>query len=589
MYSDKRQVLIDLYADGPCEDRGFSKRTLNVTFLPCACSIGFQPSKSNQTCMCECASEIKTFAHCSDEMIILKSSDWVGFVNETVNNTGLLVHPCPIDYCLERPVNISVSVPNGADMQCAFNRSNLLCGECKQGLSLVLGSSKCMKCTDKYLALLLPFAILGILLVALILVLNMTRAVGTINGLIFYANIICASRSIFFSGKESVPLKIFIAWINLDFGIETCFYNGMTSDAKVLLQLAFPAYLILLIVIIIALCECSQKFAALLGNRNPVATLCTLILLSYAKLLRMIIASLQFTFLSYPNQSSHIVWLYDANVPYFKLSHSIPLFIASSIIIILGVVYTVLLFFGQWLPRLANWKITKWIKHPKYDAFIDAYHAPYSLKHRYWVGLLLLARIIHNLVQALTADRSVTLLTTACIALTLITLKMINVSTHKNWAIDTLDSIFLVQLVVLSIGTYHVGESHGNQMALVTTSTSIAFFVFVTILCYHSYKYALHNTRLQNRAERIFTRRQNRRHSLARFVERDNSDDPPLHNPPIIQSPLNDEPLREPTLTILDPVTPAHYEGAIKRLPNPPSKKPSTQFIDKPTHLIYVN
>ena len=354
VYSDKSEVQIDLYADGPCRDEGLSKKILKVVFLPCTCPIGFQPSDLSQKCECVCAAEITTFANCSNDVITLSSNNWIGFVNESTNNTGLLVSPCPLDYCLERPVYISLSVPNGADMQCAFNRSNLLCGECEQGLSLVLGSSKCMRCTDKHLALLLPFAILGVLLVALILILNMTVAIGTINGLIFYANIVGASQSVFFCGKEVLPLKIFISWLNLDFGIETCFYNGMTSTAKVLLQLVFPSYLILLTVVIIILCECSQKFAALLGKRNPVATLCTLIILSYSKLLRMIIASLQFTYLSYPDHSSHIVWLYDANVPYFEPSHSVPLFLVSSIIIILGAVYTVLLFFGQWLPQLSQ-------------------------------------------------------------------------------------------------------------------------------------------------------------------------------------------------------------------------------------------
>ena len=541
VYSDRTEVLIDLYAHGPCRDEGLSKRTLNVTFLPCTCPIGFQPSEANQNCTCSCDAEIKTIASCSHDVITLLSRDWVGFINESTNNTGLLVRTCPFDYCLERPVNISLSVPNGADMQCAFNRSNLLCGECKQGLSLVLGSSKCMKCTDKHLALLLPFAILGILLVALILVLNMTVAVGTITGLIFYANVVGAAQSVFFSGKEALPLKIFIAWLNFDFGIETCFYNGMTSTAKVFLQLVFPSYLILLTVIIIVLCECSQKFAALLGKRNPVATLCTLILLSYSKLLRMIIASLQFTYLSYPDHSSYIVWLYDANVPYFKPSHSVPLFLVSSIIIILGAVYTVLLFFGQWLPRLANRKMMKWIRHPKYNAFIDAYHAPFSPKCRYWVGLLLLARIVHNLVQALTADRSVTLLTTACIALSLVILKMMNVHTHKNWTIDTLESFFLVQLVVLSLGTYHVivGESHGNQMALVTTSISVSFLIFVAITCYHLYQYVLYNTRLWMVVERVFTRRRYRDYQLVQVVDNDSSDEEEFEHASIREEPQN--------------------------------------------------
>ncbi len=32
----------------------------------------------------------------------------------------------------------------------------------------------------------------------------------------------------------------------------------------------------------------------------------------------------------------------------------------------------------------------------------DAYHSPFAPKHRYWVGLLLLARIVYNVKYALT-------------------------------------------------------------------------------------------------------------------------------------------------------------------------------------------
>ena len=316
----------------------------------------------------------------------------------------------------------------------------------------------------------------------------------------------------------------------------------------------------------------------------------------------MIIALLQFTYLHYPDHSSRIVWLYDANVPYFEPNHSVPVLIISSAIIVLGAVYTVLLFFGQWLPRLANRKMTRWIGHPKYNTFIDAYHAPFSPKHRYWVGLLLLARIVHNLVQAFSADRSVVLLTTGCIALALVMLKMMNVNTYKNWIIDTLESFFLVHLVVLSMGTYHVGETQGSQVALVTTSTSAAFLIFSAIVCYHIYKYMLYNTRLWRTVKRCFTSRRYRSYQLVATVDNDSSDEeqkphnykgdavsqkgqagPPLNDPPIIQ--LADQ-LREPALDIIDPVTSDHYQDAIRRRqPNPPPiREPSTQFIDKPTY-----
>ena len=49
--------------------------------------------------------------------------------------------------------------------------------------------------------------------------------------------------------------------------------------------------------------EWSPKFAGLIGRKNPVATLATLILLSYAKLLRLIIAAFSFAILNYSDGS----------------------------------------------------------------------------------------------------------------------------------------------------------------------------------------------------------------------------------------------------------------------------------------------
>ena len=128
---------------------------------------------------------------------------------------------------------------------------------------------------------------------------------------------------------------VFISWVNLDLGIETCFYSQMSSQAKVLLQLIFPAYLFLLMFLIIILSRYLNFFSNLLSKRNPVAALSTLIFLSYSKLVRFIIAALQTTVLVYPDGSQERVWLYDANVQYFSPSH-IPRFVAASIILTAG-------------------------------------------------------------------------------------------------------------------------------------------------------------------------------------------------------------------------------------------------------------
>ena len=83
------------------------------------------------------------------------------------------------------------------DKQCAFNRTGIMCGECAEGLSLVFGSSKCVQCCNNYLTLLIAFAFAGIALVVFILLFNLTVAIGTIHGLILYANIVAANSPVF--------------------------------------------------------------------------------------------------------------------------------------------------------------------------------------------------------------------------------------------------------------------------------------------------------------------------------------------------------------------------------------------------------
>jgi len=112
------------------------------------------------------------------------------------------------------------------------NRLGLLCGQCKPGLSLALGNSKCIQCSNLYILLIIPFALVGIALVILLLIFKLTVAAGTINGLLFYANIVTANHAIFFPPNQTNILTVFIAWLNLDLGIETCFFEGLDAYAK---------------------------------------------------------------------------------------------------------------------------------------------------------------------------------------------------------------------------------------------------------------------------------------------------------------------------------------------------------------------
>ena len=189
-------------------------------------------------------------------------------VDNTNGTNGLILHPhSPFDYCQTDTVHfnlVNTSMDNGnsvcdidiitsvttnssdtnetkgsIDAQCNYNRSGLLCGKCQKGFSLVFGSSKCLKCSNSYLSLLIAFPLAGVILVIFLLILKPIVAVGT-SGLIFHANILVFNRVQLFPSGETNILTVFIAWVNLDLGIETCFFDGMDAYYKAWLQYAFP-------------------------------------------------------------------------------------------------------------------------------------------------------------------------------------------------------------------------------------------------------------------------------------------------------------------------------------------------------------
>ena len=207
------------------------------------------------------------------------SRAWIAFTTDNNSeSSGYLVYPnCPFDYCNSLNISIDLNQPNGADAQCAFDRSSLLCGSCRPGFSLSLGSSRCLPCPSYWPALLISITIAamlaGIALVTLLLVLNMTVAVGTLNGLIFYANVVYANKDILFLFQETNFITVIISWLNLELGIDTCYFLGMDTFGKTWLQLAFPAYMIFLVALVIIISSYSSRFSNLIGKKNPVATL----------------------------------------------------------------------------------------------------------------------------------------------------------------------------------------------------------------------------------------------------------------------------------------------------------------------------
>ena len=462
-------------------DLYFTNLLINIEMLPCP--LGFE--YDNTSMMCTCDSKLLKYGlNCSidKQTVWRKSSFWI----TTAEGSGevIVYEHCPFDYCKPDSFDLDLEDP---DEQCAFHRSGILCGACQNNLSHVFGTSECRECSSLWVLLWFPIIVLaGIALVVLLIVLNLTVSVGTINGLIFYANIVRANHATFFPPNTTNSfLSWFIAWINLDLGIETCFYNGLDAYVKTCLQFVFPLYIWLIVVVIIVFSHYFDKIARLSGS-NAVQVLATLFLLSYAKLLRTIITVFQSTQLEYPNNTVKI-WLYDGNVDYLKGKH-IPLFIAALLLLLISLPYTAILIFIQYLQRRSSYRsrVLFWVQ--KLKPLFDAYTGPYKDRHRYWTGLLLLIRIVLIFTFSMNTHGSANINYLAIIIIVLLLLVYVALAgrVYKTWYLNAIEYFFFLNLGVLAAATLYTSTVTGQgQTAVAYTSVSIAFVLFITIVVFH--------------------------------------------------------------------------------------------------------
>ena len=489
---------------GPCNNiSGISERSVMIE-ITCSCPIGFQISNYNETsCDCVCnrvlQSYEKTECNPATESIIRRENFWISYINHTwPNSSGYVIYPhCPFDYCYtpEKEVSINLNLPHASDTQCDLNRTGILCGACKPGFSVSLGSSKCILCNSTTLwpgllvTTVIVFVISGTVLVVFLLSLNLTVAIGTLNGIIFYANIAAANKSALFPSGVSFA-SVVISWLNFDFGLDVCFFDGMDTYIKTWLTLAFPAYIIILVVVIIESSYYFGSFGRLIGKKDPVATLATLILLSYAKLLQTVFTAFSSATLDYPDGSKKSFWAPDATIECFNSKHT-GLFFTAILILLVGLVYTLLLFSWQWFfccPR----KRLNWIRNQKLSSFMEIYHVPYTPRHRYWTGLLLLVRVSVYLVSAFnpSGDPRVTLSATIFIMSSLVLyIATFGIKMYKNHFINTMETLTYFNSIALYIFTWYTIDADTNQAAITNISVGITFIQLTVVLIYHACKH----------------------------------------------------------------------------------------------------
>ena len=465
---------------------------IRLTIFPCPSGMNLTEETYN-TCQCQqgLTEFVKNCEAINNTGVLYRNgTSWIG--TSPFNNTTILANKyCPFGYCRSDKLGVNLDNP---DIQCALNHSGVLCGGCPPGLSRAIGSSRCIDCPDNNgVALLVVFIVAGVVLVLFIKLLDITVAHGTINGLILYANIIWINQGIFFpllseQANQNLSnlyyfLRVFVAWLNLDFGIETCFIKGLDAYGKTWLQFVFPTYLWLIALLIVLLCRYSTRATKIFGY-NAVAVLSTLFLLSYTKLQRTIVLSLGASQLSQLNPNNiQVTWRLDSNIKYFGYPHAFLFLMALAVLVFLCLPFILILLFVGHLHRLPCASIAS--RAIKSRPLLDTFIGPLKAKHQYWVGLTFLIRgilvVTATIFEAANPTVNIDLVVLVSALLCTVALKV-----YKKKYLFLLEFTFLFNLVILGVAFLSTDDPE-SRVVCTCISVAISFLIFVGIVVYHLY------------------------------------------------------------------------------------------------------
>ena len=519
----------------PFEARKLNLLTsMNMTVLD-HCPHGYSMTNSSSGLWCECHRVLQDnhiTCHFSTLAFGLPPRYWIGAASD---NTSLLFSDyCLPAYCRDAYTSKEVLLSN-LTQQCLHGRVGTLCGECPEGQSVVLGSYNCKTCSNYGILVAVVYLVAGPLVIVFICFFNWTVSARSSNGLLLYLNVISINSDLLLSSNSFA--FVVISWLNLQVGIEMCFFDRMDEFAKTILSFAFPLYLISLVALIIVVSKCinMHRINKLIGPRiTPV--LATVIFLSYTMLADSVLKSLLFARLCSTDGGCTPVWLLDGSLNYFSsIKHIILGCMALTILFVLLIPITLTAVIGDLFRRCIS---NRW-----YMNFLDTFHSSYRFRWGFWIGLRLVMRIVLLLLKV-TVKPEVVWLVTACFSLSLAAVQSLlkpfrhlrfERFTHRlvdQWCssdkngrtvANYLDISFLVNLTALFLCISYLPDS---AEVFISLSLCVALIEMLLILAYHLVEYStlwpplLRAT--TNMVERVRMIWQNMRHTEEQCEQADN-------------------------------------------------------------------
>ena len=470
-------ITIYLYATDSYTQIAFQ---VNLT----ECAVGFEYCGGR--CVCEEGLSHRDIeCNATSMTLTVPNNQWVG----PGPHGSLIISPCVSDFCSpgEREVK-----PPLFDSLCrdTYNRSGILCGACVEGFSITLGSHRCMDCTNSTLSLIIFFALAGIFIIFGILFLRITVSDGYLNSLLFYTNILSIYIPILNSTSKNASIFVIVAWFNLDYGIEQCFYDGMTTLTRVALRLVFPSYLLLLMFLIILLSKKSKRLSKFFSRAQFSAAklFATVLLMSYATILEVCLELLSPISLKSVDGQWYVMWRSDPNQIYFEGLH-IPLMIMACILLVTVVLPAPILLMFPGIAFSTRLGV-------KIKPVLDAFWAPFKTRFRFYVGFRLLLRVIPYSTAYLTSQ-PMNILFLGMFSASLLLLQVV-IQPFDGFLRNSLDCFFLVNVVMVVMGALYflifITEHQENggyvkynqqQFIYFTLFVTTAYLAFLAVILWH--------------------------------------------------------------------------------------------------------
>ena len=443
------------------------------------CPIGFE--FDNSTFRCECSTELQERGvQCSTSnlTLIVPSGLWVG----PVEGSTFAVADCIRGLC--EPGAASISVRNSSidfNVQCreGLNRGGVLCGSCRNGYSNVFGGIRCQRCPNRHAAIFILFLLLGALIIIFLIVFRINLSSGYLNGVLFWSNIVSLYEMILAPTQSQLGAAFLANWLTLNWGIETCFHEGMTALERSWWQLSFPLYLFFLMIVTRSLFN-SRCFRRV-DSKTAFATIeafATLIIVCYVSILEFCLELLSRTEIYTDDDKTLLRWMVDPEVKYFRGVHGFLAFVACLLLAVYIIPFPLIFMFPTLLYKIKFFK--------KYKPIYDAIWNPYKPKFRFWLGLRLIFRWVPFIMVSFTSAATSTFVTG--FFLTLLLFLQIQLQPFQSPWVNALDSSFLLNLVLLFLGSlFFNATSDNNDVRLQQLSTmrkATNYTTFLVTLAY---------------------------------------------------------------------------------------------------------